>query len=252
MNYSKTQSLTISIEFIVFIFFLSFAFYIRKNPIKSMRIIFLGLVALVFGIFFNLQFSSYHILKFAKFSIYIGGFDNNFIFFILIPLFLLFTGNIYCGYLCPFGALQELVSEIFIFFKLKVNIKVELILKKLKYLLLIVILLSVLIKHLEIFKKFDLLTHIFTFSSTLTITLTLLLLFLSALNTRFWCKYLCPTGAFLTIFQSISTWLYIKLGKKNKFKKLYHVPHINKCDLGVVNIKDNNCICCDRCRYQKK
>ena len=29
-----------------------------------------------------------------------------------IPLLVVLVGNIYCGYLCPFGALQELIGDL--------------------------------------------------------------------------------------------------------------------------------------------
>ncbi len=53
---------------------------------------------------------------------------------------------------------------------------------------------------------------------------------------RFWCRYLCPVGAFLAL--------------GNKFALLQHYApkrRFNHCDLGVRDEFDIDCIRCQRC-----
>jgi NosR/NirI family transcriptional regulator, nitrous oxide reductase regulator len=56
--------------------------------------------------------------------------------------------------------------------------------------------------------------------------------------TRIWCRYLCPTGAFLSLF-NLAGWLQRFLPAK-KF---------GRCEFGLTGRDRLDCIHCDRCRH---
>ena len=58
---------------------------------------------------------------------------------------------------------------------------------------------------------------------------------------RFWCRYLCPAGAFLALFNRIAL-----------LRKWAPLPIPGKCDLGVTFADDVDCIRCHRCLYEVK
>jgi len=53
---------------------------------------------------------------------------------------------------------------------------------------------------------------------------------------RFWCRYFCPLGAFLALFNKLA--VLQRLGPKRRFEH---------CDLGVHGKHDVDCIRCHRC-----
>ena len=57
------------------------------------------------GIFFNAQFSTEQVASLLSFAIPLAAPTGVFILTIGAPLLAILFGNIYCGYLCPFGAL---------------------------------------------------------------------------------------------------------------------------------------------------
>jgi hypothetical protein len=71
---------------------------------------------------------------------------------------------------------------------------------------------------------------------------TLILAFIlagSVLYTRFWCRYLCPAGAFLSLFNKVAI-----------LRRFLPIKKFGRCEFGLT-VKDQlDCIYCDRCRYQ--
>jgi NosR/NirI family transcriptional regulator, nitrous oxide reductase regulator len=124
----------------------------------------------------------------------------------LISFFVVGRG-FFCGWLCPFGALQELVNVVARFFRVRqIEIKEKLhkILLNLKYFILLMIFISM-------FYDLDLaliMTEIEPFKTAITLKFdrsfnylcyALILLFISIFVNRFYCRYLCPLGAFLVL-----------------------------------------------------
>jgi polyferredoxin len=126
----------------------------------------------------------------------------------LIFLTLFFLGNIYCGSVCPFGALQEILYKI----ARKLNIplinptkNVDKKARCLKYVILLSgLLLSVLLQNSAII-SFEVFILFFTaHTSFLGWTLVAIILLISIFSYRFWCKYLCPIGAFNGVCSKLS------------------------------------------------
>ncbi len=67
-------------------------------------------------------------------------------------------------------------------------------------------------------------------------SLSIMVLAASLFYFRFWCRYLCPAGAFMALFNKIAL-----------LKKSAPTPIPARCDLGVAFVGDVDCIRCHRC-----
>jgi len=126
--------------------------------------------------------------------------------FVAVTL-LLWGRGVYCGWLCPFGALQELTFQLFQQFRLprfEIPAMVHERLWALKY----IILLALFGLSLQSLTQAERLAEVEPFKTAITLRFTrewgfvlyaVALVLLSALNRKFYCKYLCPLGAALTI-----------------------------------------------------
>ena len=126
--------------------------------------------------------------------------------FVAVTL-LLWGRGVYCGWLCPFGALQELTFQVFQRFRLprfEIPAMVHERLWALKY----IILLALFGLSLQSLTQAERLAEVEPFKTAITLRFTrewgfvlyaASLVLLSALNRKFYCKYLCPLGAALTI-----------------------------------------------------
>ena len=66
-------------------------------------------------------------------------------------------------------------------------------------------------------------------------------LLLSLTFRRFWCRNLCPAGAFLALCNGVRV-----------FRRLRPPVQPAKCPLGVRTGTEFDCICCDRCRHESR
>lgn len=121
------------------------------------------------------------------------------LFLLLVPILLsLFWGRIFCGWMCPIGAAQELISNKR--FRVKMPIAVDQPLKKLKYLLLAGFSLATLWTGVNYFGHHEPFKTLFNFDgSTLSFVLLALVLAWSIVTERPFCRYICPLAAILAI-----------------------------------------------------
>ena len=131
--------------------------------------------------------------------------------FFFTLVFALIFGRAFCGYICPFGALQEFVGKISKR-KFKVPEKADKILRYIKYVILVLvtamawITASIWISPYDPWAAF---AHIWTghglFAEMRVGAVILAIVFIaSVLIDRFFCKYLCPAGAMYGIISKIS------------------------------------------------
>lgn len=157
--------------------------------------------------------------------------------FVLLTALLL--GPAWCGYVCPFGVLQELLSRLGrrLYLRRYVAHELELRVRYLKYLLLALLLVVAWLSADNGWAAFDPMQHIFGghFGGWIG-ALLLLSLAGSLFYVRFWCRYFCPVGAFLALFN--------KLALLNRFSPARRFDH---CDLGIRDEYDVDCIRCQRC-----
>jgi hypothetical protein len=151
----------------------------------------------------------------------------------------LLFGPVWCGYLCPFGALQEFVSRIGHRLRLRSypSRPLDRWLRYLKYLLLGSMLLAVWLSGDSHWALFDPMQYAFGAAwPSWILVITGLVLIGALFYYRFWCRYLCPMGAFLALGNKFA--LLQRWGPKRRF---------NHCDLGVKEDFDVDCIRCNRC-----
>lgn len=131
-----------------------------------------------------------------------------FILWVAVAVIVLLWGRaVYCGWLCPFGALQELINEIARKFKVpQYNVPFELHqrLWAIKYMVLLV-LFGV---SLQSMTNAELLAEVEPFKTAITlrfdrtwpfVTYALALLVVNIFTRKVFCRYICPLGAALTI-----------------------------------------------------
>jgi len=119
---------------------------------------------------------------------------------------LLWGRGVYCGWLCPFGAMQELIFRIAEYFKLPVLEFPEVVHERLwaiKYIILLG-LFAVSLQSLVMAEQF---AEVEPFKTAITLHFAREwsyvfyaagLLLISAFNRKFYCRYICPLGAALT------------------------------------------------------
>ena len=174
-------------------------------------------------------------------------------------LITILTGRFFCGWLCAFGAYNDLihvVSSKLFKVKFKVNEKVDNLLKYIKYVVLLFILIFIWTTGSKLFTTsspwdaFAQITNLKEVMSNFTIGFALLVLITagSVFIERFFCRYLCPLGALFTILSKVSLFKI----KKSKDKCGNCRACTNNCSMGIPLYKFNDihggeCINCLKC-----
>ena len=127
-----------------------------------------------------------------------------------VPILVLLFGNLYCGYLCPFGAAQELLGYVlprrFRPAPIRDPMRAA---RFIKYVVLAVLIVGFFIVRDRRTLAGDPLTSVFALrsaSSTWPVWMWGIAgaaLLGSLFYTRFWCRYLCPAGAFLSLLNHV-------------------------------------------------
>ena len=199
---------------------------------------------------------------------------------LLLLFFLLtfFFNRVFCGVICPFGTLQELFGNAGLFVAKKVLKRDRLfvvptgldkVLRKIKYLILILTLVPALLFGTDFvfsklfgiawfqisnpwlsFKnilKFDLIT---TYYLIAFVTLIVVLIG-SFLFERFYCKYLCPTGALTALFAKLSP-NKIRVNKLEETEEVTDTGCQGVCPMNIPVLENevigsSECIACQKC-----
>ncbi|MEA3364925.1 MAG: 4Fe-4S binding protein, partial [Candidatus Hydrogenedentes bacterium] len=211
------------------------------NPRLRRAILVISLV--VCGWYLNLQYSTQQAASLATGALPAWGLSASLFLLLGIPLLTVLFGNFYCGYLCPFGAAQELLEDI-TGGALAHDPPKEIWRygRAVKYLLLFVLAVLFAIYRDPIVLQTDPLISIFSGTpSRFVLFLSIGVLALSLVYRRFWCRNLCPVGAFLSLCNGIRI-----------FRRLRPPIQPRNCPLGVREGTELDCMCCDRCRYEDK
>ncbi|HHU06895.1 MAG TPA: 4Fe-4S binding protein [Clostridiaceae bacterium] len=191
-----------------------------------------------------------------NFSFYVAG---------LLAVFGILAGRFYCGWLCPFGLLQDLLAKIR---KKKIQLKLDRPLRYLKYVILILLVLllpAILVNQYGIgaplFCKYicpagtiqaslplllvnsglrSLVGAIFSWKLLLAILTVVATIFI----TRAFCRYICPLGAILGIFHPIS---FYRFGF-DATKCIDCGMCAKVCPMGIYPVTEHNSPECIRCR----
>ena len=175
----------------------------------------------------------------------------------------LVAGRAFCGWLCGLGALQDFVAEWTrkllserhrirgrqskTILPLRLPAVVDRPLRYAKYLVLGIILIASLYAAFPPLREFCPVRAVFSLKMTSLLWLTLgVFLAGSILVERFWCKYLCPLGATLAIFNKISPVRLVSSSTCNNCGRCDI-----ECSMGIEdvpnNLADAECIRCLEC-----
>ncbi len=174
------------------------------------------------------------------------------------------AGRVFCGWACSFGAIGDWVYQIgqAIQEKIKKKIpklpeKVQMLMQKMKYLILLFVLLMCFIGRGDFVTKnspwtvFSLITSGGDISEyKIGIALMIIILIGMVVKERFFCQFLCPFGAVFSLMPHIP---FVKLKRRSE----NCIPNCTLCKRNCpVNMKlqenelrEGECIVCGRCKY---
>ena len=183
---------------------------------------------IVAGVLFNAQYSLVQVSNLLTLNLPAVAFGVAFLITAIVPVLVIIFGNIYCGYLCPFGALQELVGSV-VPRRLKTSVPASISrnLTFVKYLLLFIFIIAFFVSRNQSTLSSDPLVSIFSRSITpYIITIAIVALAGSLFYTRLFCRFLCPTGAFLSILNRIAIFKKFLSPKRFRLRKSNITPAV--------------------------
>ncbi len=256
MNTKKSRANTVRMMTQVFVFVLVFAISIGKwLSEKGITLPFLPDASLHAICPFGGVVTIY---EFATAGSYIQKIhSSSFILMILGMITAILFGAIFCGYICPFGTFQEWIGKIGkkLFPKMYNHFipqKIDKILRYLRYAVFAMVVYQTAVTAKLVFSSIDpyyALFNFFTDEVALSAYIALGVIFLLSLFIeRPWCKYFCPYGALLGMFNLICIFKI----RRNKNACI----NCKRCDKNCpMNIEVSNadtvynhqCISCHRC-----
>lgn len=183
--------------------------------------------------------------------------SSSFILMTLGVLTAILFGAIFCGYICPFGTFQEWIGKLGKkLFPKKYNklipAKFDRVLRNLRYVVLIMVVYQTAISAKLVFQSIDPYYALFNLlTSEIAVSAYIMLGVIAVLSLfieRPWCKYLCPYGAFLGLFNFIRIF---KIRRKPSTCINCKICD-NVCPMNIVVsekeiVKDPQCISCYKC-----
>jgi hypothetical protein len=211
------------------------AFYSR---VRWIRLCCLVAAFIIVGLYLNAPFTSLEAARLLQGDIPATETPWRITLFVAIITISCLWGQAFCGFLCPFGALQEFISLKAL--RRRASPDIEQAGRYLKFVVLAVLLCLFLLTDDIVWFSFSPLQHFFRGEmGWWVLALSMLVLAASLFYFRFWCRYLCPAGAFLALFNKLSL-----------LRRWSPRPAPSRCDLGVTLATDVDCIRCHRCLFE--
>lgn len=188
---------------------------------------------------------------------------SSFILMIIGFLLAVIFGPVFCGWVCPFGSIQEWLGGIGrkLFKRRRYNhfipARVDKYLRYLRYFVLAWVLYMTAVTGKLIFQEYDPYFALFNFWSGEVAAVGLIILGLSLLGSLFverpWCKYACPYGAVLGITNLFRVFKIKRTAATCKLDgacDIYCPMNIPVSTLNVV--RDHQCISCLECTSEAR
>jgi hypothetical protein len=157
----------------------------------------------------------------------------------------LFFGRVFCGFLCPFGALQDLMEKVVPKrFRRELPRAIHERAWLIKYAVLVVVLAPAVVgSETQVFQYFEPFGTVFFFSaSALLWMIAAGILIAAAIVPRFYCRYMCPLGAALAVASTVSPFRIRRVEQCGVCKVFEQ-----KCPTGAIQKADINFRECVRC-----
>ncbi len=207
------------------------------------RLTVLVLTLVTGGIILNAQFSTEQITSLLSGRFPSFALSGVFLLAVGAPVFAVIFGNYYCGYICPFGAAQELAGYI-LPQRFRPHLPKDTMqwARFIKYVVLFIFIAVFFVFRNHAALTADPLIEVFSRAlPKLLLATASIALIGSVVFVRFWCRYLCPAGAFLALLNGVAL-----------LKRLTPAKKFGRCEFGVTGKTQLDCICCDKCRYEWK
>ncbi len=207
------------------------------------RLAVLVLTLVTGGIILNAQYSTEQITSLLSGRFPSFALSGVFLLAVGAPVFAVILGNYYCGYICPFGAAQELAGYILPQrFRPHLPKNTMHWARFIKYIVLFIFIAVFFVFRNHAALSADPLIEAFSRALPKLLLWTAgIALIGSVVFVRFWCRYLCPAGAFLALLNGVAL-----------LKRLMPAKKFSRCQFGVTGKTQLDCICCDKCRYEWK
>lgn len=192
-------------EFLALIALAAVSLLMRGRSTRRVRRLFLLLVVILLGYFLNTQYSSAQVFSLLGLKLPPSGWTAAFALALVVPCFVLLFDNVYCSYLCPFGALQELVGDLRPG-SLKTSPDAR-VLRRASWtkfvVLFVLVVLYALTLDLDVASQDPLVTAFGKGKTGFVLLIVVSVIALSFFYKRFWCRNLCPAGAFLSLLNGL-------------------------------------------------
>jgi polyferredoxin len=183
--------------------------------------------------------------------------DSSYILMMIVFLLTVLFGPVFCGWVCPLGTVQEWIGWLGkIVFKKKYNrfipAKVDRYLRFIRYAVLLMVLYQTAYTAKLVFQDVDPYYALFHFWSGETELAALIILgvtlLLSLFVERSWCKYACPYGAVLGLFNLVRVFKIRRTASRCiGCKSCDRSCPMNNSVSTVKAVKDPSCISCMKC-----
>jgi len=160
-------------------------------------------------------------------------------------------GRIFCGYLCPFGALQDFIERLVPRrFKRELSPGAHRAASKVKYLVLATVLgAAILGVQVSLYQYVEPFATVFFLSTNVLLwTIALGFLAASAVIPRFYCRYVCPLGALLAVGSLVSL---------RRIRRVEQCEHCHVCEqkcptraIRGPRLDFSECVRCNVCEIQ--
>lgn len=260
----ETAILLLALAILSGVFFFQTSMVKNSKRTKRFRLAFLLFTLFFLGFYANAQLSVVNIL--TVFSALVGGFSWEY--FLMEPLIFILWGGViagllfwgrgaYCGWLCPYGAMQELLSLMAKWVKLP-QITVPWGLHERLWALKYLLFLGLFGVSLHSLSMAERLAEIEPFKTTIIlkfmrdwpyVVFAVALLIPCLFIERFYCRYLCPLGAALAIPARLHMFVWLK--RYRQCGNPCQVCH-NECMVQAIHpegeINPNECLYCLHCQ----
>ena len=179
---------------------------------------------------------------------------------LLIAVTSIFWGRRFCGYVCPFGTVQEMIYNLNPRSKKNKQLHLPIWLHKLlnsfKYVILLITIVAAIRSVQYIYMKFcPVLAVSHPQNITIYSAITLFVIFIVGyFINRFWCRYLCPYAALMNVFQYLGKLLHIRSNRIQVNEELCISCKLCSkcCPMQIViheekRVENVNCIFCLKC-----